>query len=180
MKKKILGFLTLSFCVILNVSAEETVKVLFYDLGNDSLETAVPNREDDLEFIRSDEQPDLFLESPFSFAIRNALPHFNDDLPLRLSIKTNATLGRINTVKTSDTFYLEKTIVSYKLERYVKSFELKNKDLVLFNSIGQMAKILSTNLDDRQEFDVSDWSSGMYFIGCNTISVEPLKFIIPN
>ncbi|WP_296384854.1 T9SS type A sorting domain-containing protein [Winogradskyella sp.] len=61
MKKKILGFLVISLLTILNVSAQETFKVMFYNLLNYPLETAVANREDDLEFILSDYQPDLFL-----------------------------------------------------------------------------------------------------------------------
>ena len=61
MKKKILVFLILCLCTILSVSAQETFKVMFYNLLNYPVEDAVPNREDDLEFILSDYQPDLFL-----------------------------------------------------------------------------------------------------------------------
>ena len=180
MKKKILGFLTISLCAVLNVSAQETVKVMFYNLLNYPLETAVPNREDDLGLIRSDYQPDLFLETQFSFATRNALHNFSDHLPVTLSLETDATLLRTDTVEVSDAFYLEKNIVHYKLELYITSFELKNKDLVIYNSIGKMVKTLNANSDDRQEFDVSGLSNGVYFIGIRNESVEPLKFIISN
>lgn len=61
MKKKIIGFFIIGLLNILNVSAQETFKVMFYNLLNYPLEDAVPNREDDLEFILSDYQPDLFL-----------------------------------------------------------------------------------------------------------------------
>ena len=61
MKKKRLGFLLVMLLAILNVSAQETFKVMFYNLLNYPLEDAVPNREDDLEFILSDYQPDIFL-----------------------------------------------------------------------------------------------------------------------
>jgi len=61
MKKKLIGFLTISMLTILNVSAQETFKVMFYNLLNYPLEDAVPNREDDLEFILADYKPDLFL-----------------------------------------------------------------------------------------------------------------------
>jgi len=61
MKKKRLGFLVVMLLTIINVSAQETFKVMFYNLLNYPLEDAVPNREDDLEFILSDYQPDLFL-----------------------------------------------------------------------------------------------------------------------
>lgn len=44
-----------------NVSAQETFKVMFYNLLNYPLEDAVPGREQDLAFILADYQPDLFL-----------------------------------------------------------------------------------------------------------------------
>jgi len=61
MKKKILSFVVISLLTFVNISAQETFKVMFYNLLNYPLEDAVPNREDDLEFILSDYQPDLFL-----------------------------------------------------------------------------------------------------------------------
>jgi len=61
MKKKILVFYIISLSTILSVSAQETFKVMFYNLLNYPLEDAVPNREQDLELILSDYQPDLFL-----------------------------------------------------------------------------------------------------------------------
>lgn len=61
MKKKILSFFILGFMNICFVSAQETFKVMFYNLLNYPLEDAVPNREDDLAFVLADYQPDLFL-----------------------------------------------------------------------------------------------------------------------
>jgi len=61
MKKKILIFFIISLSTILSVSAQETFKVMFYNLLNYPVEDAVPNREQDLELILSDYQPDLFL-----------------------------------------------------------------------------------------------------------------------
>ncbi|MFP4846226.1 T9SS type A sorting domain-containing protein [Winogradskyella sp. PE311] len=61
MKKKLIGLFTISILVCLNVSAQETFKIMFYNLLNYPLEDAVQNREDDLEFILADYQPDLFL-----------------------------------------------------------------------------------------------------------------------
>ena len=61
MKKTLIGFFTISLLSIFQVSAQETFKVMFYNLLNYPLETAVPNREDDLEFILADYQPDLFM-----------------------------------------------------------------------------------------------------------------------
>ncbi|SHH52620.1 T9SS type A sorting domain-containing protein [Winogradskyella jejuensis] len=60
MKKKIIGFgivLLFGFCGY----AQETFKVMFYNLLNYPLENTLPNREDNLEFILGSYQPDLLL-----------------------------------------------------------------------------------------------------------------------
>ncbi|MBF8150812.1 hypothetical protein ITJ86_12945 [Winogradskyella sp. F6397] len=46
---------------IAQVSSQETIKVMFYNLLNYPLEDAVPNRLTDLSYILSDYEPDLFL-----------------------------------------------------------------------------------------------------------------------
>lgn len=61
MKKKLFSFYIIILLSTLSVSAQETLKVMFYNLLNYPLETAVPNREQDLEFILTHYQPDLFL-----------------------------------------------------------------------------------------------------------------------
>lgn len=61
MKKKFLGVFILLAFTIHGLSAQETVKVMFYNLLNYPLEEAVPNRINDLTYILSDYQPDLFL-----------------------------------------------------------------------------------------------------------------------
>lgn len=45
MKKSLFSFCILCLCSVLNVSAQETFKVRFYNLLNYPLEDAVPNRE---------------------------------------------------------------------------------------------------------------------------------------
>jgi endonuclease/exonuclease/phosphatase family metal-dependent hydrolase len=118
--------------------------------------------------------------SQFAFAIRDALHNFSDHLPVTLSLETDATLLSIDAVEFSNSFYLEKSIINHKLNIYIKAFKLKNKDLIIYNSIGQMVKTLGTNSDDKQEFDVSDLSSGLYFIGVKNETIEPLKLLISN
>lgn len=61
MKKSLFSFYIVFLLGILNGFSQETFKVMFYNLLNYPLEDAVPNREQDLEFILSDYQPDLFL-----------------------------------------------------------------------------------------------------------------------
>ncbi len=61
MKKKIFSLIILGLLNVLSISAQETFKVMFYNLLNYPLEDAVPGREQDLAFILADYQPDLFL-----------------------------------------------------------------------------------------------------------------------
>ncbi len=61
MKKKNLGFFIIALFTLTSISAQETVKVMFYNLLNYPLEDAVPNRLTDLSYILSDYEPDLFL-----------------------------------------------------------------------------------------------------------------------
>ncbi|WP_179352021.1 T9SS type A sorting domain-containing protein [Winogradskyella vidalii] len=61
MKKKILGVFAIIIVTFSNLSAQETVKVMFYNLLNYPSENSVPNRIDDLSYILSDYHPDLFL-----------------------------------------------------------------------------------------------------------------------
>ena len=118
--------------------------------------------------------------SQFSFAVRNALHNFSDHLPVTLLLETDASLLGINDSEISNLFYLENTLIINKLELYIASFDLKHKDLIIYNSIGQIVKTLRTNADYRQDFDVSGLSNGIYYIGVNTAAIKPLKFIISN
>lgn len=61
MKKNVIGCFLIGIFTLFHGSAQETFKVMFYNLLNYPNETAVPNRESDLAFILSDYQPDLFL-----------------------------------------------------------------------------------------------------------------------
>ncbi|MFK7832720.1 MAG: T9SS type A sorting domain-containing protein [Winogradskyella sp.] len=76
MKKTFSGFLIVMLCACFNVSAQETIKVMFYNVLNYPLEDAVPNRINDLSVILNDYQPDLFLVCELN-NIDGALAIFN-------------------------------------------------------------------------------------------------------
>jgi len=61
MTRKIRVFFIATLFTLTSLSSQETVKVMFYNLLNYPLEDAVPNRINDLAYILSDYQPDLFL-----------------------------------------------------------------------------------------------------------------------
>jgi endonuclease/exonuclease/phosphatase family metal-dependent hydrolase len=118
--------------------------------------------------------------SPFSFTIRNALHNFSDHLPVTVLLETDTSLLHIETVEVRDAFYLEKTIIRDHIILHIDSFEVKNKALIIYNSLGQIVKTLRTNSENKQGFDVSGLSNGLYYISTNTVNVAPLKFIVSN
>jgi hypothetical protein len=118
--------------------------------------------------------------SEFSFEVRDALHNFSDHLPVTLSLETDATLLSINDLENSIGFSLEKTIIKSELIINVSSFQLKNTDLVIFNSLGQKVKTCRTNADNKQRFDITNLSDGLYYIGPQNLNIKPLKFIVSN
>ena len=148
MKKKILGFFTISLLAILNVSAQETFKVMFYNLLN--------------------------------YPSENSLHNFSDRLPVTITLETDATLLNINDANEAYAFSLKKIINNYELTTYIDLYQLLNKSLVVYNNLGQKMKILYTSSDYEQQFNISDLSNGLYYLGVENQNIKPLKFVISN
>lgn len=100
MKKKILGFFTLLLFTFSTVSAQETVKVMFYNLLNYPLEDAVPNRINDLAYILNDYKPDLFLVCELN-NISGAIDVFNTT---KSAIHSNFEMATYVSNTSDDTF----------------------------------------------------------------------------
>ena len=100
MKKKILGFFTLFLFTFSTVSAQETVKVMFYNLLNYPLENAVPNRINDLAYILNDYKPDLFLVCELN-NISGAIDVFNTT---KTAIHSNFEMATYVSNTSDDTF----------------------------------------------------------------------------
>jgi endonuclease/exonuclease/phosphatase family metal-dependent hydrolase len=117
-------------------------------------------------------------ESQFSFTVRDALHNFSDHLPVTLALETDATLLNVSDFEVSTYFTLKQTLINDELTLYISSTELKNKALIMYNTIGQKVKTLQTTSNDIQYFDVTDLSNGIYYLRASNLSITPLKFII--
>ena len=156
MKKRILGFLTLSLFTILNVSAQETFKVMFYNLLNYPLKTAVAYPEDDLELILSDYHSDLFLVCELN-----------------------------NITSASKILNITKTAINRNFEMITAptSEHMINKANIIY--IPKSYQVyrnngLSANSDYIQQFDVLDLPNGLCFLGFPNQNIKLLKFMISN
>jgi hypothetical protein len=118
--------------------------------------------------------------SQFSYTLRNALHNFSDHLPVTVSLETDATLLSVNDNIALFDYKLEKTLIQNELNIYINSFQLKNKNLIIYNTIGKTVKTIRTNLDYKQHFNVSDLANGIYFLESIDRRIKPLKFIVSN
>lgn len=116
--------------------------------------------------------------SEFSFPIRDALHSFSDHLPVTLSLETDATLLNIDEFNTEANFVLEKTLINSSIDIYINSYQLLNESIAIYNTLGKQVKILQTNTDQKQQFDVSGLENGIYFLRFKNMDLKPLKFII--
>ena len=118
------------------------------------------------------------VNSEFSFAVRDALHNFSDHLPVTLVLETEATLLSTDEATPIETTILEKRLVKNKLELRLHTTGLKNKALVIYNSLGQRVQQLSTGVDDYQTIDISNLVNGTYVLWINSDQYQPIKFIV--
>jgi len=113
----------------------------------------------------------------FSAEIREALYYFSDHLPVTLQLETNETLLNIPSYQT-DSFQITGTnIIENILEIKINKTTLSTNKLYIFNTLGQVVKIISLETSKRLSIDVSNLSNGMYYIAMSNTNVQPLKFI---
>ncbi len=116
----------------------------------------------------------------FSFEVRDALHNFSDHLPVTVSLETDASLLTVEENLVSNKLLLKKTLISGELIIYVDTPQLFNRDLIIYNSIGQNVKTFTTNSSYRQAFNVSNLNSGLYFLAVPNSNLNPVKFVIAN
>ena len=119
-------------------------------------------------------------DSQFSFEIRDALHNFSDHLPVTLSLETNATLLNIEDALVMNEFSLEKIINRSTITLNINSQNLFNKAFTIYNVTGKKIKTFKTNSDFKQNFDISELQSGMYFLNVENANTKSLKFIVQN
>ncbi|MCX7549903.1 T9SS type A sorting domain-containing protein [Xanthomarina sp. F2636L] len=113
----------------------------------------------------------------FSSEIREALYYFSDHLPVTLELETNETLLNISTYQTNSFQIIGTNIVENTLEIKINKPTLSTNKLYIFNTLGQVVKIIPLDSSNRLSIDVSSFNNGMYYITMSNSNVQPLKFI---
>ena len=116
--------------------------------------------------------------SEFSFDIRDALHNFSDHLPVTLSLEANVTLSVSEASEAIAYIELEKSVMHSELIIYINSPKLFNKALNIYDSVGKIVGNFQTSSDQRQVFNTSHLSNGIYFIGFSGFNKAPIKFIV--
>ena len=114
----------------------------------------------------------------FSLTIRDALYNFSDHLPVTIEIETNQSLLSVPEFVSTSTFEIIGTnVIQNTLKLRVNNQLLTTKKLEIFNTLGQL--IQTINLEHSEDIitDVSNLSSGIYYITVPQLNVEPLKFV---
>ncbi|MFC0604978.1 T9SS type A sorting domain-containing protein [Winogradskyella pulchriflava] len=117
-------------------------------------------------------------ESQFPFPIRDALHNFSDHLPVTLSLQTDATFLNVNDFDISEYFNIEKTIINSSIVFYINSPQLLDTTISIYNALGKHVKTIQTNTNNRQEYDVSELQSGLYFLTFENFNTKSFKFIV--
>jgi hypothetical protein len=119
--------------------------------------------------------------SDYNFSIRDALYNFSDHLPVTLELATNQTLLSIPEYTLANYYEIIGTnMIQNNLNLRINNQSQTTKKLNIFNSLGQLVKILKTDNSENISVDVSDLSSGLYYIAAPNMNVEPLKFVKVN
>ena len=115
----------------------------------------------------------------FDQAIRNELYFMSDHLPVTVELQTNEQLLSTQEIAIiSPIRILGSNLVENWLNLSIdSSINSKTNDLVLYNTMGQiLARVDIRNLN-QVRLNVSNWSSGIYYIGFNDLAIQPIKFI---
>lgn len=115
----------------------------------------------------------------FDSTIRNELYLMSDHLPVTVELQTNEQLLTIDEVVIIKPLSFEgSNVVDDILRLRINPKVAANSERILiYNALGQiLSKVDIRNLN-QLSLNLSNWSSGVYYIGFQNNSVQPLKFI---
>ncbi len=114
----------------------------------------------------------------FSQPIRDALYNFSDHLPVTLQLETTENMLHTTDVASAN-FYeiIGKNIVTSNLYLRVKNRTLINSTFAIYNTLGQVVQSFSIKNTQPQTINVSNLSSGLYYIINSKFKAETLKFV---
>ncbi|NND26760.1 MAG: T9SS type A sorting domain-containing protein [Flavobacteriaceae bacterium] len=114
----------------------------------------------------------------YDLTIRNELYQMSDHLPVLVQLETFETiLGVEDLVQNASLQVLGPNVLSDWLRLQATSAHLIGERLSVFNPIGQ--KMTSMTINDLNQFkiNVSNWSSGIYYVVVSNNYIQPIKFI---
>ncbi len=114
----------------------------------------------------------------YDLSIRTTLFNMSDHLPVFIELETNETILGINDFVFGESFkILGSNIVSDWLTLKFESIQLKSELILIYNTLGQ--EIGSYNIENLNQIkiNVSNWSTGIYYVVDFYNVVKPLKFI---
>ncbi|WP_412984583.1 T9SS type A sorting domain-containing protein [Pontimicrobium sp. IMCC45349] len=114
--------------------------------------------------------------SDFNATIRNALYYFSDHLPVTLQLQTNESLSIPKHNVENNIAFIGGNLIDNKLELNIKNAILGEKKIAITNTLGQQILEINTNNNSRVSIDVSNLSSGIYYV-ISQQNIKPLKFI---
>ncbi|MBT8253181.1 MAG: T9SS type A sorting domain-containing protein [Flavobacteriaceae bacterium] len=114
----------------------------------------------------------------FDFTIRDALYYMSDHLPVTLELQTNESLLNITEFVTTPSYrFINGNLVEETVELAIESNVNQLKNVTVYNVYGQRMAQLEMDALNHLKFDVSNWSSGIYYITFPNRQIKPLKFI---
>ncbi|HLV15124.1 MAG TPA: T9SS type A sorting domain-containing protein [Xanthomarina sp.] len=113
----------------------------------------------------------------FSSEIRDALYYFSDHLPVTLQLVTNQTILNIPRYQMDNFQIIGSNIVENLLEVKINKSTFSSNKLYIYNTLGQVVKVIPLDHSNRLSIDVSHLSNGLYYIHMSNTNVQPLKFI---
>ncbi|WP_047545733.1 endonuclease/exonuclease/phosphatase family protein [Psychroserpens sp. Hel_I_66] len=115
--------------------------------------------------------------SDFSFAIRDALHNFSDHLPVILELQTNQSLSIPEFTAPKLLTILGSNVIDNTLKLEANLSLQNDLELIIFNSLGQVIKTVDVN-NTLISLDVTQISSGIYYITSSRFQFKPLKFLV--
>ena len=117
--------------------------------------------------------------SDYSLTIRDALYNFSDHLPVTVQIETNETL--LNTIEDMASSNMFEIVGANLIENDIKiklnTITFNNRSLNFYNTLGQIVKTINTDHSTFLTINLSNLTSGIYYIASPSMNVEPLKFV---
>ena len=116
--------------------------------------------------------------SLYSFAMRDALYHFSDHLPVTIQLQTTQSLSMPEYVYQKPIEFIGSNIIKHTLHLKINNQSASNQTLNVYDNIGKLIKTINTKNSLYIYEDMSMLATGMYYILLPQMNMKPLKFVI--